>query len=200
MGREYRMELCTTKQAAENLGVTSRTVLLWSKQGLLKSWRTPGGHRRFSVEEVEKLATDLLENTSTSNITQLGQKKLRVLVVEDDPYLLNLYSLNINSWDFPIELSLSQDGYDGLYMAGICKPDLIVLDLNLPEVDGFQIIATLIKNGRISFDQIIIVSGLTEQNISSNLPNMKDITILKKPIDFERIKDIVKEKIDKNKT
>ncbi len=189
------MELCTTKQAAEKLGVTSRTVLLWSDSGLLRSWKTPGGHRRFSIEEVEKLATNLEENNSVSDAIGLEREKLRVLVVEDDAYLLNLYNLNISSWDLPIQLFLSQDGYDGLYKAGNCRPDLIILDLNLPKVDGFQIVATLIKNNQLSFDDLIIVSGLTEDKIASNLPNLKDINILKKPIDFEKIKLIVEEKL-----
>jgi excisionase family DNA binding protein len=189
------MELCTTKQAADKLGVTSRTVLLWSDSGLLKSWKTPGGHRRFSIEEVEKLATNLEENNTVSDAIGLEREKLRVLIVEDDAYLLNLYNLNISSWDLPIQLFLSQDGYDGLYKAGNCRPDLIILDLNLPKVDGFQIVATLIKNNQLSFDDLIIVSGLTEEKIASNLPNLKDIHILKKPIDFEKIRLIVEEKL-----
>ncbi len=190
------MELCTTKQAADKLGVTSRTVLLWSEAGLLKSWKTPGGHRRFSIEEVEKLASSLEEDSAASETISMGREKIRVLVVEDDAYLLNLYNLNINSWGLPIELFLSQDGYDGLYKAGSCRPDLIILDLNLPKVDGFQIIATLIKNNQLAFNDIIIVTGLPEEKISNNLPNIKDIKLLKKPIDFEQIKKVVEFKLN----
>lgn len=191
------MELCTTKQAADKLGVKSRTVLLWSDSGLLKSWKTPGGHRRFSIDEVEKLASTLEEENNVPEFMQSHKNKLKVLVVEDDAYLLNLYNLTINSWDLPIELFLSQDGYDGLYKAGNCRPDLIILDLNLPKVDGFQIVATLIKNDLLSFDDLIIVTGLTEEKISHNLPNIKDIRILKKPIDFGLVREIVEEKINK---
>lgn len=190
------MELCTTKQAADKLGVTSRTVLLWSESGLLKSWKTPGGHRRFSIEEIEELASNLEEDSAVSDTIGIDREKFRVLVVEDDAYLLNLYNLNINSWGLPIQLFLSQDGYDGLYKAGSCRPDLIILDLNLPKVDGFQIVATLIKNNQLAFDDLIIVSGLPEEKISNNLPNIKDIKLLKKPIDFEHIRQIVEVKLN----
>lgn len=190
------MELCTTKQAADKLGVTSRTVLLWSESGLLKSWKTPGGHRRFSIEEVEELASNLEENSSVNEAIGVDREKIRVLVVEDDAYLLNLYNLNINSWGLPIQLFLSQDGYDGLYKAGSCRPDLIILDLNLPKVDGFQIIATLIKNNQLEFDDIIIVTGLPKEKVSNNLPNIKNIKLLKKPIDFEKIREVVEVKLN----
>jgi excisionase family DNA binding protein len=189
------MELCTTKQAADKLGVTSRTVLLWSKSGLIESWKTPGGHRRFSSKEVDELASSLVENKNILEFQTSLEKSLRILVIEDDAHILNLYNLNINSWGLPIHLFLSQDGYDGLYQAGYRRPELIILDLNLPKVDGLQIIATLIKNNHFSFDDLIIVTGMPKYKIHHDLSNIKDIRLLKKPIDFDLIREIAEAKL-----
>ncbi len=189
------MKLCTTKQAADKLGATSRTILLWSQSGLLKSWKTPGGHRRFSLAEVEDLAINLEEKSKLSQKIELEKSKLKILVVEDDSYLLNLYSLNISSWNLPLELELSHDGYDGLYKAGSFNPDLLILDLDLPNVNGLQIIATLIKNNGINFDNILIVTGLSRSEISNDFVNTEKMTIIKKPIKFDFIKKIIEKKL-----
>lgn len=189
------MDLCTTKQAADQLGVTSRTVLLWSESGILKSWKTPGGHRRFSQKEVDELSIKLAED-DTQNAEPVEQKKITLLVAEDDAHLLNLYTIHISMWDLPIEFIEAKDGYDTLYKAGLHKPDLIILDLNLPKVDGFQILATLVKNKQIKFENIIVATGLSDQDIEKNIINIKDLTILKKPIDFEKLKKIIVKKID----
>lgn len=187
------MDLCTTKQAADQLGVTSRTILLWAESGILKSWKTPGGHRRFSQKQVDELSIKLVEDGSSCKEPEV-QKKITLLVAEDDAHLLNLYTIHISMWDLPIELIEAKDGYDTLYKAGLHKPDLIILDLNLPKVDGFQILATLIKNQQINFNNIIVATGLSNEDIENNITNIKDLTILKKPINFEKLKQLIIEK------
>lgn len=177
----------TTKDVAEILGVTQRTVQLWSESGRIESRKTAGGHRRFSKEAINKL----LERQKAFE-TEQGKKscsdKCKVLVIEDDSMLLNLYNINITSWGLPIELELSQDGYDGLVKIGAFKPDVLILDLTLPSVDGFQIIATLLKNKLLSEMKLIVVTGLSETDITKNIQQISHIRVLKKPIDFKLIR------------
>lgn len=186
MSKGIDFKVCTSKKAAEMLGVNPRTIQLWADSGILKSWKTPGGHRRFSEHEVTQLANEL------RNATQKEIKPLRILVVEDDPSLLRLYQLTLSSWDLPIELELTSDGYSGLLKTGVFMPDLLILDLSLPNIDGFSIVKSLQENPLREEIQLIVVSGLPKQQIKEKLKETYDqITILGKPVPFEQLKELV---------
>jgi excisionase family DNA binding protein len=57
---EIEAEKCTTREAARRLAVTTRTIQLWAEAGVLPAWKTPGGHRRFNVSDIEALQKKLL--------------------------------------------------------------------------------------------------------------------------------------------
>lgn len=185
-------QTCTTKDAANILGVTPRTIQLWSDAGVLDYWKTPGGHRRYDREVIEAFTVN---KDLTKEFVNPQDENCRVLVIEDDGLLLNLYNININSWGLPIDLELSQDGYDGLLKIGLFKPDVLILDLSLPSVDGFQIIGTLLKNKLLLTMQLIVVTGLSKTEINHNLGQLQDIQIMKKPVDFTTIRSIIETKL-----
>ena len=79
MSQVSNQDLCTSRKAAELLGVTPRTVQLWADSGILQSWKTPGGHRRFSVSAIERLADEI-----RSGEVRPGVSKSRETEVEMD--------------------------------------------------------------------------------------------------------------------
>lgn len=186
----------TTKDIAKILGVTQRTVQLWSESGRIEFRKTSGGHRRFTQEAINKLLANKKAIESPQPNPTESADRCKVLVIEDDSMLLNLYNINITSWGLPIDLELSQDGYDGLVKIGSFKPDVLILDLSLPSVDGFQIIATLLKNKLLSQMKLIVVTGLSEPEITENIHHISHIHVLKKPIDFKIIKTEIEAQIE----
>ncbi|AFJ01251.1 Excisionase/Xis, DNA-binding protein [Methylophaga frappieri] len=192
-------DIYTTKDTAQVLGVTPRTIQLWCESGVLESWKTPGGHRRFDRQVVEAFAKDrqITKKSVDAEVIE-DSESCRVLIIEDDPMLLNLYNMNINSWELPIKLALSQDGYDGLVKIGLIQPHILILDLSLPSVDGFQIIATLLKNNLLSSMRVIVVSGLAKADIDQNIENIKNIRHLQKPVDFKIIREEIQNRLESN--
>lgn len=184
-------DICTSKKAAQLLCVTPRTVQLWADAGVLKSWKTPGGHRRYSVSDVMALAQRVRAGEVPEAALATTLLPLRLLVVEDDDILLALYRATIESWQLPIELELAADGYTGMLKAGVHKPDLLLLDINLPNIDGYKIVESFMANGLLATMKLVIVSGLPPQEIRRNLPEGPDYCILGKPIPFDQIKQMV---------
>jgi excisionase family DNA binding protein len=184
-------DICTSKKAAQLLSVTPRTVQLWADAGVLKSWKTPGGHRRYSVSEVMKLAQKIRDGELSGAGLISDRPPLRLLVVEDDDILLALYRATIESWQLPIDLELAADGYSGMLKAGVHKPDLLLLDINLPNIDGYKVVESFLTNGLLTSMKLVIVSGLPAQEIRQNLPEGIDYCVLGKPIPFDYIKQIV---------
>jgi excisionase family DNA binding protein len=198
---------CTTREAAGRLGVSLRTAQLWSESGILEAWKTDGGHRRITLESIERLlkvgrhrSVSLPENNDAAADSNLSptrsapvgfqSDRLRVLVVEDDNVLLKLYRLRIAGWGLPVDLLTASNAYEALILVGKELPDLMITDLILPGLDGFDMVRTLSNSAYRDGMEIVVVTGLDQEGIEirGGLPH--GIGVLYKPIPFDTLRDI----------
>ena len=183
---------CTTREAAALLGVSLSTAQNWAESGLLESWKTEGGHRRISRESVQRLIADPMGNGMHQSMDKAGgggQQALQILVVEDDPLLLKLYKVRLGAWKFPTVVETASDGFEGLVKVGLQRPDLLITDLQMPHIDGFQMINSLAQIADCSAMQIVAVTGLSIQDIASSaLPTT--VRVFTKPVPFNDLESI----------
>ena len=189
--KQQSKEVYTTREAAELLGVSLRTVQLWVENGVLNAWKTAGGHRRISRESVDFI---LVQQQGALYTDELD-KEIKILVIEDDLDLLELYSLRIELWDLPIKVLTAISGYEGLIKIGEHLPDIVIVDLILPNMDGFQLIKTIANVNQYKDIHIIVVSALTDEDIKQRGGIDKSIARLKKPISFAKLHQLVAEKM-----
>lgn len=116
---------------------------------------------------------------------------MRIIIVEDSPELLTLYRLTMMNWDIPLELIMANNGFEGLLKIGAYKPHMLITDLNLPNMNGFQMIRTVLSNPENSDIGIIIVSGLDKTHIRNLGELPESIPIFGKPIPFDELKILV---------
>jgi len=176
----------TTREAAEMLGVSLRTIQQWVEKGMLEAWKTDGGHRRIlrgSVEAVRELR-------QSEHDPQPGKYALPVLIVEDDAALLKLYRAHMSRWPFATAVYTAPNGFEGLVMVGECRPALLICDLRLPGVNGFHIVRWLADIERYRDLAIVVVSGLPAGEINAHGGVPPKVEILTKPIDFQRLEQI----------
>lgn len=191
-------ELMTTRQAGEALGVAVRTVQLWVESGVLPAWRTAGGHRRIARSAVEKLMAERAQVIAQPSIRHEAQgdsqRPLKLLVVEDDPDLLRLFTLMVDGWDFPLELATATNGFEGLVRIGQIRPDMVVTDLNMPGMDGFQMVRSLKKPGS-GFDDlsIVVVSALSAGDIRDRGGLPDGVAVFQKPVPFHEIQALARQ-------
>lgn len=201
---------CTTREAADLLGVSVGTVQLWVERGLLEAWKTEGGHRRVLRASIDQLlhkpAARLQEfkapiaaeigAVSQSLSIQPGQKaerRMRVMVVEDDPNLLLLYKTQISRWPMKPEWQGLGNGFAALMALGRSCPDLLILDLHLPEMDGFGMLRVLHNAPEVAHMRVVVVTGMDARGIEARGGLPAGIEILPKPIPFERLRVIASE-------
>ena len=191
-------DLMTTREAGELLGVAVRTVQLWVESGVLPAWRTAGGHRRIARSAVDKLMAQRAQVfdtlTSTNNESIATQLPLKLLVVEDDANLLRLTVSMIESWDFPVSVSTASNGFEGLLRIGQSSPDIVLTDLNMPGMDGFEMIRSLKKSdsgvGRL---KLVVLSALTPDEISARGGLPEGVAYFPKPVHYGRLQALVRE-------
>ena len=185
-------DTCTTREAAKKLNVALSTIQTWVESGYLEAWKTPGGHRRIPLSSVDKL----LETGMTQRAID-QPRPFRILIVEDEANLREIYQDTLATWhDINIELSLAANGYEGLVKAAESKPDLMITDLLMPDMDGIKMIQALKNGNETRLMPLVVVTGISEIEVKAyGIPN--DIPILEKPIPFGSLRTIVETLIEK---
>ena len=183
----------TTREAAQLLGISLRTAQLWVENGTLKAWKTEGGHRRISAESLQSLLANK-DKQQTPGQSGSDQEPLGVLVLEDDPMLLRLYKTKIQQWGLPIRLHTASNGYEALILIGRHTPDLLITDLSMPNIDGFEVIRTIMRSGFREGLDIVVVTGMDSSAIEQHggLPEGL-LAVLPKPVPFDQLRQLTSE-------
>jgi len=93
---------------------------------------------------------------------------------------------------------MAKDGYEGLFKIGCNTPDIILTDLMMPHMDGFQMIRVLKKQPELAGCLIIVISALSEKEVKlrGGLPN--DIYCFTKPVIFDELETLIQKKSQSN--
>ena len=178
-----------------------RTVQLWVEAGVLPAWKTAGGHRRISRAAVQRL---IGERTAAlaggvglpEPARRPAEARLQVMVVEDDPEMLRLITMVITDWDLPLDVTPAGNGFEALLLMGQHCPDVLVTDLNMPGMDGFQMIASLRSVGAAFDDMdIVVVTALTRQEIERRGGLPAGVRVFHKPVPFDALEALVRTRI-----
>ncbi|HEX8755302.1 MAG TPA: response regulator [Steroidobacteraceae bacterium] len=157
----------TSLEAAGLLMVSPVTIREWARKGLLPSVSTAGGHRRFLLDPLRQFAL-------AHGITLEGEtggtaaEPVRVLLVDDDTVFAEYLREIVLRCGSPVIVKTARDGFEaGLLTEGF-RPRVVVLDINMPRIDGIELCRRLRATPTTANSRIIILSGsLTEENESA---------------------------------
>lgn len=166
-------------QAAQVCRVTTRTINYWIRAGKLKAYATPGGHFRIWPNDLKKF---LEAHNMDINFVLGGEHPRKILVVDDDEAYAEMIREVLRDKLPTCEIAMTQDGYEALIMLGELKPDLVVLDLIMPGIDGFKVL-DLITNRKTSYDlKVLILSGNLSPSAIERLKRSRADRWLSKPV------------------
>jgi len=143
----------TLGQAAKVLGVAQSTVRAWSDAGRLPVFYTPGGHRRFKQDDLDAF---LSRNGAGSR----PRNAATVLVVDDDPRLRELIRVNLEYDGMTVIEASSAD--EGLRAIETEAPDLVMLDVQMPGLDGWEMLRRMRERHGIDSLPVMMFSGKTD--------------------------------------
>jgi len=177
-------ELFTTGEAAEICRVSQQTIIRCFDSGRLVGFRVPGSKfRRIPRESLMKFMKD---NAIPLEGLETGKKK--VLVVDDDSEIVDLM-VEVLSRDGRFDVKTATSGYEAGIQTQRFRPDCILLDYMLPDVNGNVVCHTIRKNPDFEHIKIIIVSGVIKQEEIEQLLKSGAQDFVKKPFD---INDLLK--------
>jgi excisionase family DNA binding protein len=149
-----RAEYLTPTEVADRLLVATVTVRLWASKGLLPSVTTLGGHRRFRAEDVEAFAAQHQQVKATRR-----ESPPRVLIIDDDPQFSRYLSGVIADHAAGVVVDVANDGFSAGVKCEATRPDIVTLDLQMPDMDGFEVCSMLRRMFGRTKPRIVALTG-----------------------------------------
>lgn len=176
-------DYCGTTYAAKLLGLSVATVQSLVEKGEIDAWKTLGGHRRLSLRAISAY---LQKNSpQRAQVDADPRNRLSVLVVEDDEATRELYKAQFDEWDMAVDCSFMPSALEALMDIASMRPDLLITDLNMPGVDGMEMLRALKRNQQLLAMQILVISGLPRESILERGGLPPNSYYLEKPINFD---------------
>jgi len=181
-----RKPYLTPTEVAGMLRVATVTVRMWAQKGMLKAEVTPGGHRRYMLQEVKRFAR------SHGIALQLeNDEHLRILIVDDEPAWLELMVEILRDSRDEVVIETAADGFEAGHKVASFRPHLVLLDLMMPGIDGVQVCQAIKNDPETSSARVICVSGFIDKNNEKWLKDAGVERCFSKPIDTDELLDVI---------
>ncbi len=176
----------TTHEIALLLRVTKTAVRDWVDRGRLKAYRTPGGHRRVFQKDL----MNFLNNHNLpipDELQDYGAGK--ILIVDDDIRLAKSIKMLIKHEKLNCKIFIAVDGFEAGEMFNAYNPEIVILDLMLPKIDGFNVCRRIRKKNKKTV--IIAITGYDSEENKNKILSAGANYFFSKPIDNQGIINII---------
>jgi CheY-like chemotaxis protein len=161
------------------------------ERGELNAWRTRGGHRRISLDSVQSIE----RRRGAGSARPRSEDKIDILIVEDDHELRGLYLKTMLGWGLPLNVDTAEDGLEALLLIERKRPAILITDLRMATMDGFEFLRKLRAHPEFDSTQVIVVTGLDDETLRQHGALPPGVAVYRKPIPFEKIRGFVEAQI-----
>ncbi len=174
----------TTGEAAKICKVSQQTIIRCFDSGQLSGFRVPGS--RFRRIPREHLYNFMRDNGIPTDALESGKRK--IAVVDDDTELVELIT-DVLERDGRFEVRSVNNGFDAGMMVKDYQPDLIVLDVMLPDINGKEVCQRVRSDKSMDSVKIICISGMVEEDKVQELNDAGADDFMRKPFEVDRLVD-----------
>ncbi len=181
----------TTYQIAAMLNVDITTVINWINDGRLAAYKTPGGHRRVNISNLirflRKYKMPIPEDFADDERKFAPAKK--ILIVDDDKEVIEYIGRVIERYFSEVKVEFAMNGFLAGEKIAAFKLDLIILDIKLPGIDGFEVMKRLKKGKKM---KILAITGYPSAEVKSKILDAGAIEYLVKPFAPKEISEKIR--------
>jgi excisionase family DNA binding protein len=174
----------TLGQAAKYLGVAQSTIRKWSDQKKLPAFYTPGGHRRYRRSDLDVF----LERSGPGGTTRGGPL---VLIVDDDAGLRGFVRASLELEGYTVREAANAD--EGLAVLEEEPPDLILLDVMMPRVDGWEMLRRVQERHGVGAIPVLMFSGKIDESSAVDATERGAQGFIGKPFDPQQLIESAKQ-------
>jgi excisionase family DNA binding protein len=165
------------------LGVAVSSVSKWIDEGKLVAGRTPGGHRRIEKDDFIRF----LHQQQFRIPPELQTETTKILIVDDEKAFAKWLAEEIGQRYPQSEVSVAFDGYSAGEIVGLVRPAVIILDLHMPGMDGFEVCRSIKSNPLIQQTAMIAVTADPNPEYIGRIIGLGACACLPKPLDLDAL-------------
>ncbi len=187
MGKNRKNEFITTSEASRHCGVARTTVSKWIDEGLLKAFVTPGGHRKVKRQDLKNFIERHGLVPRSGIFEEEAAAKKKILVIDDNPDDIRLIQAAFLAAQDKYEVHSATGGFEAIYKIGEIKPDLVVLDIVMPDMDGFSVCKNIKSNSITRGVKVIAVTAYPDEEKREKALSCGIEAFFTKPLDLEAL-------------
>lgn len=177
-------KVCTTQEAAKLLGISVTSVQQLVETGVLDAWKTRGGHRRIPLTAIRAYK----EKVTHEPESRASGERTSILVVEDNEMQRGIYQKQISSWNLDADVTYCENGYLALIEIARHQPDVVLADIVMEGIDGYEVINTLLAYPELAELNIAILSALTPKELEARGGVPKGVVFFGKPVNYDELR------------
>ena len=181
----------TTYQVSKILGVSLPTVVNWVNSNKLNAHRTPGGHRRIGRSDLISFAREYNYPLSDEFLADSSGRR-RVLIVDDERDFSDMVRDYLSmKGDFDVEVADS--GFAAGYTVARFKPDLILMDIMMPDMDGFEVLRMLRAGRDTHHIPIVACTAYRDASVEKRIQEEDFDGFIQKPLKLDELMGLIDE-------
>jgi excisionase family DNA binding protein len=185
------MEILTVSHASKYCNVSPKTIINWIEAGYIKAYKTVGGHRRIRKADLDEFLKS--KGMPIPDEQKAEQRGKRILVVDDDKIIVETIVQALEEDEYGFEMISASDGFEAGLQVSHFKPDLIILDIKMPDIDGYEVCRKIKGNPLTKDTKVIVLSAYLDEDAFEQMKEYGADACFSKPLPLGQLKtEVVK--------
>lgn len=181
-------EIMTVAEASKYCNVSPKTIINWIDTGHIKAYKTVGGHRR-----IQKANLEIFMKKQGIPVPEMkdSQERKRILVVDDDPIIVETIVQALEEDEYDYEVISASDGFEAGIQVNHFRPHLLILDIMMPDIKGFEVCQKVKSSQESKNTKIIVLSAYLDEEKFKKMKEHGADACFSKPLPLPQLKEEV---------
>ena len=149
-------DIFTVFQASKYCNVSPKTIINWIEAGHINAYKTVGGHRRIKKPDLEEF---MRRQGIPIPQKEVVDERKRILIVDDDAIIVETIVQALEEEEYDYELISASDGFEAGLQVNHFRPHLLILDIMMPDIKGYEVCKKIKSNEETKDTKIIVLSA-----------------------------------------
>ena len=181
-------DILTVFKASKQCNVSPKTIINWIESGHIEAYKTVGGHRRIKQSDLVAFMTK--QGIPIPEDTPVDER-MRILVVDDDPIIVETIVQSLEEDEHDYEVISASDGFEAGIQVSHFKPHLLILDIMMPDIKGYEVCKKIKGDEETKDIKIIVLSAYLDEEKFKKMKEYGADVCFSKPLPLPQLKEEV---------
>jgi excisionase family DNA binding protein len=181
-------DIFTVFQASKYCNVSPKTIINWIEAGHIEAYKTVGGHRRIKIADLENF---MKKQGIPIPEEGFGSERKRLLIVDDDEIIVETIVQALEEEEYDYDIISAADGFEAGLQVSHFKPDLVILDIMMPDIKGYEVCRKIKSDEQTKDTKIIVLSAYLDDEKFKKMKEYGADLCFSKPLPLPRLKEEV---------